>query len=334
MKRIILPACVFVFIITGCVTEKMNSMEEIVDKENDTAVSQDTEMQVQDVEQEETVTDETELSVEENNLMSEEKRINQKSSSVSTQYVIVERPVYIPENKAATSSIYNAVNSPDISNHGEMQYDYISSQVYEVYTTPLMSTDIRMQPGEKLIGAPIIGDSNRWEILGAISLENGMEVSHIVIKPHKEGLMTTLMLTTDRRTYSLIIRSFAEERTPIVSWRYPFDQDLSMIMVGGGRSAEDIMNPTADNPYVSFDYRIKRGLKRPHWTPEMVYDDGRKTYIVFRDGVLNREIPIARGQQGELLNTRLSGNVLIIDKLLEELYLVNGKEKIKIQKKG
>jgi type IV secretion system protein VirB9 len=256
----------------------------------------------------------------------------QKVDVPASQVLIIEKPVYYPiEEKSGTGR--NPVVSPEKGNEGEMVYDYVSSWVYEVYCAPLLTSDIKLQPGEKLTGIPILGDTARWEITGSISVENGVEVSHIIVKPHTDGLTTSLLLTTTMRTYNLVLRSFKFLRTPIVSWKYPLENNMTSVMVSpeGSKSGSNAGGPTSLS-YVSFDYLIQRGPKRPHWTPVMVYDDGMKTYIEFPMGALHREIPIARGRGGAIINTRTNGNILVIDRLIEVVILQNGYEKVKIIK--
>src|SRR5690606_28483978 len=67
--------------------------------------------------------------------------------------------------------------------------------------------------------------------------------------------------------------------------------------------------PSADLARLNTHYRVRtmRG-RRPAWAPAEVYDDGRKTWIVFPAGAAASELPpvFAAGAEGpELVNFRV-----------------------------
>ena len=57
----------------------------------------------------------------------------------------------------------------------------------------------------------------------------------------------------------------------------------------------------------------------PPWRPVSVFDDGRRVYVVFPRGIAQGEMPplFVLGADGELeiVNSRIHGNVLIVDRL-------------------
>ncbi|UFS67289.1 type IV secretory system conjugative DNA transfer family protein [Paracoccus denitrificans] len=69
----------------------------------------------------------------------------------------------------------------------------------------------------------------------------------------------------------------------------------------------------------------------PPWRPVSVFDDGRRTYVVFPRGIAQGEMPpiFVLGPEGEpeIVNSRVHGNVLIVDRLfgVAELRLGSGK---------
>ena len=65
-------------------------------------------------------------------------------------------------------------------------------------TAPLKLTTIELEPGEKLIADPAMGDSVQWEI-------DDDKMNHVFIKPHKADLVNTLHLTTNRREYDFTL---------------------------------------------------------------------------------------------------------------------------------
>ena len=88
-------------------------------------------------------------------------------------------------------------------------YPWSEGALYQVYAVPGQITDIALEPGESLTGAgPIAaGDTARW-IIG--DTESGSGVTrrvHILVKPSRPDITTNLIVTTDRRTYMLELRS-------------------------------------------------------------------------------------------------------------------------------
>lgn len=304
-KSIIL--LIFLFTIISCrTTEELNQVEE------------------EYIEDEEVIDSE----IEQNVLEDENEYVEER---VSVQYVYIEKPIYYPENERQNNSFYNETVVPDDNNQGEMIYDYDPSFVYQVYCQPLMITDIRLQPGEELIGTPLLGDSQRWEIMGTVSYEEGQQVTHICIKPWTSGLETSMFIATTRRSYNLVLKSFENRRTPAVSWRYPLSNNGFDEIIRNLSQETDSL----DNIYMSHDYRIRVPRRnRPIWTPEYVYDDGRKTYIEFSQTALHHNLPVARGRDGEMFNQRVNGNILEIDGLIERAELVHENVKVIIIKEG
>ena len=88
-------------------------------------------------------------------------------------------------------------------------YPWSEGALYQVYAAPGQITNIALEPGESLTGAgPIAaGDTARW-IIG--DTESGSGVArrvHVLVKPTRADITTNLVITTDRRTYMLELRS-------------------------------------------------------------------------------------------------------------------------------
>ena len=71
---------------------------------------------------------------------------------------------------------------------------------------------------------------------------------------------------------------------------------------------------------LNFDYRIEPKVSRaPGWTPEHVFDDGRKTYVKFPADISTIEIPplfmIGPKGEAELVNYRFENGYYVVDRL-------------------
>jgi type IV secretion system protein VirB9 len=191
-------------------------------------------------------------------------------------------------------------------------YPWSEGALYQVYAAPGQITNIALEPGESLTGAgPIAaGDTARW-IIG--DTESGSGVArrvHVLVKPTRADITTNLVITTDRRTYMLELRSGEKPYMPAVAWAYPQP-------AGGGRQAPPAtpVIPAA----AARNYRYGLTGDTPPWKPSAVYDDGRRVYVEFPRGIVQGEMPpiFVIGPEGEaqIANTRIYQHILIVDRL-------------------
>ena len=256
-----------------------------------------------------------------------------------------EKIIFIPlsESPAARNSGVPAVQesnragiiSPSDYSHAAIVYSYDKDQVYEVFTQPMRITDITLQPNESVTETPFVSDSDKWILGGGVSYEDGSPVQHIYVNPVSGNLSTTLIINTDRRVYRLILRSYQNTHMPLVRWKYnpPIPNNYIQPAKHENENSNSSI-PGVDPRYLSFNYRITRSaFSRPYWMPELVFDDGSKTYISFPDIVLQREMPVVFENRKNILNYRVLGSVIIIDKLVESVTVKIGRSEIVIKKK-
>jgi type IV secretion system protein VirB9 len=280
------------------------------------------------------------------------------SVRIDPEIVLVERerPVFIPEKEAARpapsgvpavqESNRAGIARPSDYSHAAMVYDYDPDWVYEVYAQPLRACDIVLEPGESVLEAPFVSDSVRWLLGAGISYQRGVPVQHIYVKPAEPGIEASLIINTDRRVYHVILRSFTSVHMPITRWNY-FASAMPYSVLpppgapagapGGDAGARRQQGaiPSADPRFLSFNYKITYGwFSKPRWLPELVFDDGSKTFISFPESVLNRELPAVFENRKDVLNYRVIDNLVIIDQLVENITVKIGRVEISISKKG
>jgi P-type conjugative transfer protein TrbG len=222
------------------------------------------------------------------------------------------------------------------------QYAYADGALYQVYASPGQVTDIALQDGEQLVGAgPVAaGDTVRWIIGDTTSGSGASSRVHILVKPTRADLVTNLVINTDRRTYHLEMRGSPSTYMASVSWIYPQDQ---LIALRGSNAAAVSAAPVAtgiDVASLNFSYRID-GDNTP-WRPLRVFDDGRQVFIEFPETIAQGEMPplfvIGAGGTGELVNYRVSGHHLIVDRLFAAAELRLGDkhsvQKVRITRSG
>jgi len=262
------------------------------------------------------------------------------------EVVYIERPVFVPEKeatRAAPPAGYDAVKNsnnagiikPSDYSHAAIVYDYNPDWVYEVYAMPLRVCDIRLEPGERALDVPFVSDSERWIIGAAVSLENNVSVQHVYVKPVDAGQEASLIINTDRRVYHVILRSYKGAYMPLVRWRYHPGLPQNYISANADDGTARDTPPSGIDPrYLSFNYRMTFGVfSKPAWLPKFVFDDGSKTYITFPERVLQSELPSVFENRKDVLNYRVTGNIIIIDKLVENITVKIGRKEITVAKK-
>lgn len=193
--------------------------------------------------------------------------------------------------------------------------------------TPFDGCDIRLEAGE-IVRQPSIGDK-RWEVDVLFEGDAPNETPHIAIYPHTIGLKTTLIVTTNRRTYHIKLTSRApsddEPSTPKIAFLYPEDararfaaararQEQARAALRpsqGPRPTPQAARPQGPSELGTavFAYAL---TGRAPWKPLRVFNDGLKTHIDFPNAVQHTELPT-------LLEVRTPGDIFHDD----ELVLIN-----------
>jgi type IV secretion system protein VirB9 len=267
------------------------------------------------------------------------------AAPIPPDIIVVEKPVYVPEGapydppslsgrEAVGQSNAEGILEPRDYAKAATVYDYDADWVYEVYTQPLRATDICLQPGEQAAEQPFVSDSERWILGAGVSRENGTEVQHIYLKPKMPGLEASLIINTDRRVYHIIVKSFPDVHMPVVRWRYPGRELPNTYITPPQSPAEEARLPGPDPRFLSFDYRITYGwFAKPRWLPVLVYDDGQKTYVTFPPDISRGELPALFENRSDVVNYRVAGTVVVIDKLIGKLTVKKDGREIIIEKK-
>lgn len=202
-------------------------------------------------------------------------------------------------------------------------YAYSPGALYQVYAAPGQITDIALEEGEQLTGSgPVAaGDTVRWVVGDTESGSGDTRRVHILVKPTRASIETNLVVNTDRRTYLIELRSRERPYMPSVAWYYP--------ETAREKSRSVALKPVLPDPSQRvFRYAIEGDS--PPWRPLTAYDDGRKVYVEFPQGIVQGEMPplfvIGPDGKTELVNYRAFGNVLIVDRLFAAAELRLGDE--------
>ncbi|TPD59304.1 P-type conjugative transfer protein TrbG [Emcibacter nanhaiensis] len=211
-----------------------------------------------------------------------------------------------------------AVWSPEQGNYlnAIQVYPFVEGALYQLYASPGHVTDIALEPGEQLVSVSA-GDTVRWVIGDTVSGAGEGAQVHLLIKPVQKELETNLVITTDRRSYYLDLKSFEETYMTAMRWTYPQTEIRALTRLNERSRNSAVIDKGLQLEDLDFSYSIQGD--EPDWRPLRAFDDGRKIYIEFPATIDRREAPplfvLGRKDEVELVNYRMRGNYYIVDRL-------------------
>lgn len=191
-------------------------------------------------------------------------------------------------------------------------------------------TDLAFEKGESILSVQL-GDSVRWNIESAISGSANDSVEHLIVKPLEAGLKTSMLITTDRRTYHIRLKSTEADFMPAVVFSYPnslklpskkhYGDDSYLQYTSNYDSNEDHNDYSETNSslnnYSSVQNVSYEGNSRPALNvaatyndstqkrnynysvdgdskiiPQNIYDDGKRTFIVMNNPINSSYLPV------------------------------------------
>ena len=191
-------------------------------------------------------------------------------------------------------------------------------------------TDLAFEKGESILSVQL-GDSVRWNIESAISGSANDSVEHLIVKPLEAGLKTSMLITTDRRTYHIRLKSTEADFMPAVVFSYPnslklpskkhYGDDSYLQYTSNYDSNEDHNDYSETNlslknyssvQNVSYEENSRPALnvaatyndstQRRNYNysvdgdskiiPQNVYDDGKRTFIVMNNPINSSYLPV------------------------------------------
>ena len=168
----------------------------------------------------------------------------------------------------------------------------------------LQVTDVELEKGETITHINL-GDSTRWTVESAVSGSGSEQISHLIIKPRDIGLSTSLIVTTDRRTYHLLLLSDEKDFCHDVTFVYPTPPPVvaaAAPVASPSPVAKDLHKDpqrrkkqssgkevVSDPPNDADEDFCNQG--RANFAPINVYTKGGKTYLEMPPAVKNREAP-------------------------------------------
>lgn len=261
------------------------------------------------------------------------------SGALADRYFSTTNPVLTAQEKAAIAMAekwrnagptgLKPVRGPD----GAIRFLF-GAQQPSIVCAVMQVCDVELQAGEQ-VNSIHVGDSARWTIEPAITGNGATEIQHLIIKPMDVGLETSLVVTTNRRTYHLRLRSHRTDFMPRVSFTYP-DEAIAKwenIKQRDQKSRQERTIPTTGEYLgdLNFGYDLSGSAS---WKPIRVYNNGIKTIIQMPAAMAQTEAPallVVRKDGGALgdsdsvmVNYRVQGDRYIVDTVFDKAILIAG----------
>jgi type IV secretion system protein VirB9 len=218
---------------------------------------------------------------------------------------------------------------------------------------PLRTCLIRLQAGETVLGAPALGDSERW-LVGLLTTGPNGNTPLVYVKPTDCDITTNLVISTDRHLYNVMLDSppcpkgstnnITEPYTWHLTFYYPDEAAQQWAAHAAIRANEIALAPatTGMSPdQLNFAYDVKKDRKFP-WKPEHVFDDGVHLYIKRPASAAQAPAPVLFGLSDDgtrvMLNYTLRHDYYITDRLVDRAVFIvvdgNTERKLTLIKTG
>lgn len=207
-----------------------------------------------------------------------------------------------------------------------------------VVCSPLEVCDIELQAGE-VVRDVLVGDTVRWKVEPATSGAVGGQAIHLIVKPAEPGLITSMIVTTSRRTYHIQLKSNATQYMARVGFEYPEDVGSRLADINARLGSDTIPGAGVPAEQLNFGYSVSGSAS---WRPTRVYSDGIKTYIQFPSSLAGADAPVlfvVSGGQNRIVNYRLKDDMMVVDYQIDTAILVSGvgfwnQDKVTIRRGG
>jgi type IV secretion system protein TrbG len=204
-----------------------------------------------------------------------------------------------------------------------------------VVCSPLQVCDIELEAGE-IVRDVLVGDTVRWKVEPATSGASGEQAIHLVVKPSEPGLVTSMVVTTSRRTYHIQLKSHPSRYMARVGFSYPQDVSPKLSDINARLEAGGSVGAAPDR----LDFSFSLSGRAP-WKPKRVYSDGQKTYIQFPKSLSGQDAPVlfvVSGGHNRIVNYRMRRNMMVVDYAIDRAILISGvgrrQQKITIRRGG
>ena len=234
-------------------------------------------------------------------------------------------------------SSYRSINTTqdaiNAQGNSTMVFTYAPEQLYKIYCRPGYITDLALRKGEtiKFVGG---GDTAAWQL--DQSVVDG--VPHLYVKPVVQSSTTNLIITTEKRSYQLILNA-SDWYNPMVYWTYGTEDHADMMR---RHEQEDRLRTGSVNATsvenLDFSFQVKTKGEAKDYVPDMVFSDGTRTYLKYKT-LPKQQVPLFVTERGKktmtLVNYHTRDGYYIVDLPFDKAQLrVSDRSMVTITHKG
>ncbi|RWA55690.1 conjugal transfer protein TrbG [Cupriavidus sp. UYMSc13B] len=213
-------------------------------------------------------------------------------------------------------------------------FTFNRDQIFRVLTAPLKMTTIEFPEDEQILGEPAWGESVRWDY------ETDGQ-NHLYVKPQAPGLVNTLSVNTNKRSYEFTLVSsplggifYQKVRFRIPT---PFSAKAKARMEAREQSEGKLTEADTRNPdavamapeHLNFNYSMSGSA---NFRPETAFDDGKALWLRIPKGA---DWPVALIKDGSdfvVANFIRRGEFLVVQRLADTVALRSGDEEVKVER--
>ncbi|WP_369937751.1 TrbG/VirB9 family P-type conjugative transfer protein [Xanthomonas tesorieronis] len=201
-------------------------------------------------------------------------------------------------------------------------YDYKADQIYQVRAGLGITTQIELNPNEKILDYST-GFTSGWELTRRDNV--------FYLKPKNVDVDTNMMVRTETHSYIFELKVVATDWRQLeqarragvqykIVFNYPSDTQFSTAQSEAKEEAKPLLSTelAKDRKYY-FDYSYSTRSRLAWLVPVSVYDDGRFTYLKLTDSseFQTGNFPAVFGREKEhgedfVVNTTVEGNMLVV----------------------
>lgn len=220
------------------------------------------------------------------------------------------------------------INEPVSVSGTAAVYEFNPDNQFVVNTRLGYVTDIELRPGEE-IQKIAAGNTLQW----SVEKDTVADVTHVYIKPLSDSA-TNLIINTTQRSYRLIVTSRNGWMNYIIKWVYPKEDEAERraAIVKRTKAFKDELQMSLKAieraKKINKNYKVKKNKNViSKFVPLSVFDDGKKTYIEISPAN-TQNMPIVfyfddfDKKKLQLVNYRLKGNFMEIDRVMDHIKLV------------
>lgn len=237
----------------------------------------------------------------------------------------------------------NNPNKPRRSGDGGVIYLF-GATLPTLICTPLQVCAIRLQPGETVNEEPHAGDSVRWIISPSMIGSGPTAITVVMVKPTDSGIVTNLIINTNRRSYNLKLMATRHEWVSYVAFDYPDDNARAWenYRMKQGRVEQAATLATGENTD-ALDFGFTMAGDNPKWKPVRVWRNAQgKTNVQFASDKFLNDAPalvvigkggsLWSGPSTQIINYRPVGDRYVVDGIPDQMALISGvgNEQVKV----